>query len=283
MAVRFRRLRLADKRVVASIGRRTWGGWDYVERLFDHWVREPEFLGVEHRGRLVGFGKATELAPGHWWLEGLRVDPHYRGRGFATGLSRFIRESVLARRPRSLRLATGDVNHESMRVIERSGFQLFFRTRLYRNRPGRPTGDDSSVVRVGAAEALRYMAGTQELAANRGLLSHTWSFRPLTGEYMRELAAAGAVFGHRVRGRLDGLMLLRPNRIRPRDLELSYVGGSPGAQSAFRARLCRVADERGAEAVSGMAATGGMRSAFGLLGLKRHRHVRETLVYDYPV
>ena len=89
MTVRFRRLRLADKRVVASIGRRTWGGWDYVGRLFDHWVREPEFLGVEHRGRLVGFGKATELAPGHWWLEGLR-------------------------------LATGDVNHESMRVNERS-------------------------------------------------------------------------------------------------------------------------------------------------------------------
>jgi GNAT superfamily N-acetyltransferase len=278
----FRPVRARDRERVAGICSRTWGGWDYVMLFFDGWVREPGFLGVEAGGRLVGFGKATELAPREWWLEGLRMDTAWRGRGIATALSRKVLADALDRRPRSLRLATAEVNTESLRIIRAMGFEELFRTRLF---VGKPPGSstDSGVVRVGRAEAGQFLVGSQELCANRGLVSYTWLFRRLTPAHLRELQQQDALWGVRVRGRLEGLAVCRPHRYRSRDLELSFFGGTDRARAGLRRALGRRARQSGAKQVSAMAASGPMRAALAELGMKPHPRLGETIVFEYPL
>lgn len=281
MALRlsFRPVRRRDRAAVAAICARTWHGWDYVMLFFDNWVREPEFLAVEQGDRPVGFGKATELAPGHWWLEGLRVDPARRGQGIATALSAELLGRTLARAPRSVRLATADVNVESLAIIRRMGFRELVRTKLYR---GAPPAAGAAPVRIGVEEAGEFLAASGELQANRGLLPYTWLFPPADRFLFARLARTGALLGWRRRGRLAGMLIIRPHRYRPRDLELSFAAGDEPARAAMRAYLGRRAARCGAESVSAMAAGREMRRALRGFGIARHAAVRDVLVFEYP-
>ena len=283
MALRlsFRPVRRRDRAAVAAICARTWHGWDYVMLFFDNWVREPDFLAVEQGGRLAGFGKATELAPGHWWLEGLRVDPARRGQGIATALSDELLGRTLARAPRSVRLATADVNVESLRIIRRMGFRELVRTKLYRGAPP-VAGAGPAPLRIGAEEAGEFLAASGELRANRGLLPYTWLFPPADRVLLARLARAGAILGWRQRGRLAGMLIIRPHRYRPQDLELSFAGGDGQARAAMRAYLRRRAARCGAESVSAMAAGRQMRRALREFGIGRHAAVRDVLVFEHP-
>ena len=272
---------MADKPAVMRISSRIWEGNDYVPLFFDRWVKEGGFWCGELRGRLVGYGKATELAPGEWWLEGLRVDPDCRKRGIGKELSRQVLYRTLERHPVSLRLATADVNHESIHIIEKvMGFKQYVLYRFCRGTPGKPQLGPRLIAPT-VAEAFDFIKQSAELAASRGLLQSTWLFRGLDRRYMTELARRGHVFGYRSAGRLAGLMVLRPHRYHGNDLDISFVAGTGRALAAFRSFLFRVAHECGTHSISGMAASGEMASAFASLGTKPH--VMEVLVYEYPI
>ncbi|MCU0607891.1 MAG: GNAT family N-acetyltransferase, partial [Candidatus Edwardsbacteria bacterium] len=82
--VTMRRARAADKATVLDFCRHTFGRWgDYLPEVWDQWVRERRglFALAEVRGVPVAVGKITVQRPGELWLEGLRVDPHWRGCG----------------------------------------------------------------------------------------------------------------------------------------------------------------------------------------------------------
>ncbi|MFO7675183.1 MAG: GNAT family N-acetyltransferase [bacterium] len=278
----FRPVERHDRATVARICRRTWHGWDYLMLFFNRWVREPDFLGAARAGRLVGFAKATELAPGHWWMEGLRVDPAERHKGIATALSAELLRRTLARSPVSVRLATTDENAYSLAVIRRTGFRELYRSGMFRAAPP-PATPGPAPVRVGAEEAGRFLAASRELAANRGLLPHTWHFAPCDRTLLARLARQGALLGYRRGGRLSGLLIVRPHRYRPKDLDISFAGGEDAAVAGFRAYLGRRARRCGTETVSTMAASPVMRTVVRRLGLKPHRGLRRVYVLEYPV
>jgi GNAT superfamily N-acetyltransferase len=278
-----RSMTMADKPAVLRVSSHIWEGNDYVPLFFDRWVKQGGFWAAELRGRIVGYGKATQLAPGEWWLEGLRVDPACRKRGIGKELSRKVLERTLDKRPVSLRLATADVNQESMHIITAvMGFKHHSEYRFFVGVPEAPK-PGAGVVVPQVAEALVYLTQSKELAASRGLLQHTWLYRQVSRRYVAELKLGGQVFGYRVAGKLDGLMILRTHRYRGNDLDISFVAGSGRALAVFRSHLRSAAQERGAQNISGVAASDEMASALKSLGLKPHQHISKVLVYEYPI
>ena len=139
------------------------------------------------------------------------------------------------------------------------------------------------VVARDGAEALDYLERSEELAASRGLLQYTWLFRRVDRRYMAELRRGGHLFGYRAAGKLAGLMIFRPHRYRGNDLDVSFIAGTRKALTAFRSYLLRVARERGAQNVSGVAASDEMAAALKYLGMKPHPHISVVLVYEYPI
>ena len=274
---------VADKPAVMRISSRIWQGGDYVPLFFDRWVKAGGFWGIELRGRLVGYGKATELAPGELWLEGLRVDPGYRKRGLGKDLSRQVVLRTLDRRPVSLRLATADVNHESIHIIETvMGFKPYAQYRFFLGEPMKPQPGPALVAPT-IAEALDFIRRSTEMAASHGLLPYTWLFRGLDRRYVAELTRCGYVFGYRTAGKLAGLLVLRPHRHHGNDLDIPFVAGNGPALAAFRSFLFRVAHDCGTKSISGMAASDEMAAALKSLGMKPHPHIRAVLVYQYPI
>ncbi len=274
---------MADKPAVLGVSSRIWEGNDYVPLFFDRWVKEGGFWAAELRGRLVGYGKATQLSSGEWWLEGLRVDPDCRRRGIGKELSRQVVERTLDLRPASLRLATADVNHESLHIIETvMKFKPFAQYRFFVGEPAEPFSGER-LARPLAAEVLDYLNRSPELSASKGLLVYTWLFRTLDRRYVAELVKAGYVLGYRSGKSLAGVLVLRPHRYHGNDLDISFAGGDKKALAAFGSFISRVACDCATKNISGMAASEEMAAAFTSLGMKLHPHISRVLVYDYPI
>jgi GNAT superfamily N-acetyltransferase len=114
-----------DKPAAMAVSAQVWGGEDYVPYVWDRWLADPEGrLSVATlRGKLAGFAKLTLRGPGEWWLEGMRVDPHYRGRGIARLLHDAHIALAAAHGPGTIRLSTGGDNLVMHHIAGTSGFR----------------------------------------------------------------------------------------------------------------------------------------------------------------
>lgn len=283
MALSVRPATAADKPAVLAISARVWDGGDYLPQFYDAWVREGGFWVGVRRGRVVGCGKATRFSRGEWWLEGLRIDQRLTGKGLGTALSRAILARALDLRPVSLRLATADVNTESIHIIEKMGFRVLFASQLFGCRVKLAAACRAEPDEVSAPEALDFLRRSTELTASHGLLQHTWQFRQATPRVVGELVRAGRVHGVRERGRLAGLLILRPSRYNRRDLEIGFAEGSDRAVGQMRQVVLKRARERGSVRLEGMAAGPAMQRALRGIGLRPDPEVNSVPVYEYPV
>ncbi|WP_148881920.1 MULTISPECIES: GNAT family N-acetyltransferase [Thermococcus] len=130
-----------DRPSIEEIARLTWGGEDYLARVFDEWLRDGHFYVLEVDGKVIGTAKLTLLPGKVGWLEGLRVHPDYRGRGYGRKLHGFMLElgERLAREGKieALEFATYFLNRESIAMAKRDGFKVVARF-YYIQRPPVP-------------------------------------------------------------------------------------------------------------------------------------------------
>jgi len=113
---------------IAEISRNTWEGSDYLERVAASWIsRGGLFVGTLN-GAAVGTVKVTRLPGGVVWLEGLRVHPEYRCRGYGRQLveyaARLGRRSMASGEARAMEFATYVHNTESIAIASVLGFRV---------------------------------------------------------------------------------------------------------------------------------------------------------------
>lgn len=117
-----------DKPFIEEIARLTWDGEDYLARVFDEWLEDGNFYVLELDGKVIGTAKMTFLPGKVGWMEGLRVHPDYRGRGYGRKLHNFLLElgERLAREGRieALEFATYFLSRESIAMAKRDGFSI---------------------------------------------------------------------------------------------------------------------------------------------------------------
>ncbi len=123
-----REARPEDRPFIEEIARLTWGGDDYLARVFEEWLSDGGFYVLEMDGKVIGTAKMTLLPGKVGWLEGLRVHQDYRGRGYGRKLHDFMLElgERLAREGRieALEFATYVLLRESVTMGQKTGFQI---------------------------------------------------------------------------------------------------------------------------------------------------------------
>ncbi len=123
-----RQMRKGDYLSVEEISRATWDGEDYLHTVFPSWLKDGNFYALEIDGRVVGTVKLTFLPDKVAWLEGLRVHPDYRGRGYGRELHDFI--ITVGKRMRDegkinfIEFATHLHNEKSRKMAEKRGFKV---------------------------------------------------------------------------------------------------------------------------------------------------------------
>jgi GNAT superfamily N-acetyltransferase len=113
-----------DTEDVLRFTEKIWGGGDYVPMAWQDWLSDPEgaCFVAEYNGHAIGLVKLTMLAPGQWWIMGLRVDPEYQNLGVASRLHNAILNVWEKNFSGVVRFSTLSTNTQVHHLAERTGF-----------------------------------------------------------------------------------------------------------------------------------------------------------------
>lgn len=210
-----RTARESDTQDMLEVTKTIWDGEDYVPHVWAEWLADPagRLMVAEYQGKVVGLGKLTRLMDEDWWLEGLRVDPEYQGKGVATQIMDALLEVWEQTGGSSIRLMTSINRLPVHHLCDTRGFRLVGEYSSF----GAPTqpGEAELSGRVGGLEAptLPFRAlsaeevedGTAFGLANPGgeltgpLMDMGWQWAPVRGEYIRRAVERGEAWWWRGR------------------------------------------------------------------------------------
>ncbi|MGH2522316.1 MAG: GNAT family N-acetyltransferase [Anaerolineales bacterium] len=197
MPLSFRRATLADRPAMLAICATVWEGDDYLPSVFDEWVTVTlppgQVTAVELDGNVVALARLARLAPGEYWLEGIRVHADYRRRGIAAALHHYHLDLWhQSGEPGTLRLVTG--NPAIVSLCEQTHFLKLFEF-TFAEAPARAAPHSFTRVTPASAErAFKLAANVSWYAEGHGLCDLGWKWRTLTPGYLAERITAGEVF-----------------------------------------------------------------------------------------
>jgi N-acetylglutamate synthase-like GNAT family acetyltransferase len=238
-----RRARESDRPALEAIAARTWHGDDYLPQVFDEWLADPdgEFfvasLGADER--VVGTAKLTQLGPGEWWLEGMRVHPDLYGQGIGTALQRYGFERAEAIGSGVVRFATEQANGAVHKMAHKLGFTLTAQFLRYHADalPRRDLAEQFKPLGASDLPAARAFLDSSPHyeQVQRTLIGRRWLCYYITDEHLRTWLDQGTVYGWFGRrhdpAQLDGLMITGVFHYRDGsapELIINYLDAAPG-------------------------------------------------------
>ncbi len=126
MAISIRRAKPEDRAKAVEAEGKATPSLHYLDAVYDAWVadREGELIVGEVDGEVVAVGKYSLIPDGSAWLETLRVDPAFQGRGIGKRFyDRFFELATLQKIP-ALRMYTNLTNVVSKGLAERYGLRV---------------------------------------------------------------------------------------------------------------------------------------------------------------
>jgi RimJ/RimL family protein N-acetyltransferase len=120
-----KRLEKADQFRVKEIVETIWEGDDYIPRVFEKWVHDPScyFMGLWKGGRLIGVDNLRLFSRKVGWMEGMRIDPAFQGRGYGKELGGEMLKLAERLGLEKLYFATYFDNTASIKMNEAFGFK----------------------------------------------------------------------------------------------------------------------------------------------------------------
>lgn len=195
--VKIRKAMPADKATVLDFCKHTFGRWgDYMPEVWDKWIRERAgcFMVATVHGTPVGVGKITVHRPGELWLEGLRVDPNWRGCGIGRVIQDWTWRRAMAMRPKAVRYATGSYNKISQHLGRSKAMRIVAEFDEYAAKP--LPAADTGLVAAKAADLEAAFKLLERDAIHRhwhGFFLDGW-----TAKAFDRAALAGLIGQHRV-------------------------------------------------------------------------------------
>lgn len=231
--------RPADEAAVTALSSQIWEGEDYVPRRFTDWVADErgQFTIACDGDTLVGFGKLTELAPGEWWLEGLRVHPDHRGRGIARRLHHHAVELATTIGRGILRFATNGRNEAVHKLARETGFRRVAAYHLASldadDGTDQHTGHFVPADPADLPEIREWLRASDHFNAVGGLFEEQWKWKSLLPRLSALRAENRIYWWLNDAGQRTGLVVIRPEE--EDILRLNYLDAAQGALTG----LCR--------------------------------------------
>jgi ribosomal protein S18 acetylase RimI-like enzyme len=141
---------------------------NFVLSVDDLCAPDIRFLAARVEGRIVGTA-ALALRDGYGEIKSMFVAPEARGLGVAGALMRRLIAEGVAQRLPMLRLETGPLNHDAMRMYARHGFA---RCGVFGDYPDSP----ASVFMERATPALRRLTPDDDMAPVHALLTGAFAY-----------------------------------------------------------------------------------------------------------
>ena len=238
-----------DREAILSFCKRTWDWGDYIGDVWNEWLTDSVgvLLVAVVGEEMAGVGKVTMVSKAEAWLEGLRVNPPFRGQGIAQALYHGAEKAARRRGARVARYATPGGNEAIHRLSERFGYHRVACFIQYRATEEAGTLPERLLrPEVDAAETL--LADSSGLAASGGLYDGAWRCRELRGGRLREHLVRGEAYVVRMEGRPAAVALISGHDPE-QGLNVGYLGGDTLAVTVLARQLRTLAEKESLQRV----------------------------------
>jgi GNAT superfamily N-acetyltransferase len=238
--------RSGDRAAMERICAHTWDDGDYIPYVWDRWLSDgqgPLIVG-ELGGEVVALCKITFQTPDQVWLQGMRVDPDYRGRGIGREFLDYGLDYARDHGARVARLSTSVRNTPVHHLTSRAGMECIG-VYIFWQAEALPDGTQPAVLTAGDQSAVEsLLQSSPVLEACRGVFQADWAWQDLTPEQLARLLAGGRVVALPAPGGgLSALAILTEDRD-DHALDAGLVDGEPAAVRelalALRAHAARL-------------------------------------------
>ena len=243
--IRVRPAQQEDREQVLAFCGRTFEWGDYIGDVWDQWLNDPAgpLLVAVVGDQVVGTGKVTMISGSEAWLEGLRVNPAFRGQGLAQAMYEAAETTARKRWAKVARYATFSSNTAIHNLSERYGYRRV--ARFIEFAGPAEAGPLPERLRLADAEAAEVLlATTAGLAASGGLYAGGWHCQELRGGRLREHIVNGEAYAMCRENRPLAVALLSGYEPGPA-LRLGYLGGNPVAVTVLAREIRALAASGG--------------------------------------
>jgi len=179
MNVIVRFAREEDRNDVMEFVRNTWSWGDYIPEVWDYWLADNKgkMFVVELGGRVVGMNHIRILEEGVGWMEGVRIRPEYRGRGFATQLGEEAMKYARKMGIKKFRLLTSITNKPAHGQVRKMNFEKvgIFNGFELDGQTGEATA--SNVTQEVYKIAEKFLLESREFRLAKGFFFDSWAMR----------------------------------------------------------------------------------------------------------
>lgn len=201
-----RKLARSDRQAMLTSFKPLFGDWDYLPLVIDDWLERPTqqttWLACSgfSEGTLIAMVQVDELAPGEWFLRGLRSNPDASPHQVASAilaLKRAVESDLAGRRVDTLRYGTLDSNSESLRLAGMLGFREHFRLgHAWHPLPEVPDVVEGVKAQIpdDVSELAHYLRQSSALKPVEDYIFTWWDTRRLRREHLTEAANQALLF-----------------------------------------------------------------------------------------
>lgn len=190
-----------DTEQVIELCSHIWDGGDYIPKVWDDWLSDPDgLLGVaELSGRVAGVFKLTKFQDNEWYMEGLRVHPDFQGIGIASHIHEYIVETWRRMGTGTIRLVTASYNVKVHWMCEQTGFERIAEFIPYRASALQAGSNNFTLVKIDEAQrVLNFVADSPTHALSAGLINLGWVYATPQLKHLQE--AIGSIHAWEWRG-----------------------------------------------------------------------------------
>lgn len=235
--VEFRKATAEDRPAIERIAASTWDGEDYLPDVFDHWLQDETglFSVMTLQNEVVALSKLSQIGLTEWWLEGLRVDADYRGRGLARIMHHYTVAQARQIAKGVLRFSTSDENKAVLHLAQESGFQVVVHFARYYLHSFTPSllGEWLQLTTADFGDVQTWLRQSAYFEAVQQSLEERWKWYMMTASVLHERLEAGQVHVWQpAAGQWGGLAVLNPAH-KAGHMTVAYGDALPTYRSAF--------------------------------------------------
>lgn len=223
-----------DRAAVLAFCQQTWEWGDYIEQTWDEWLQDTQgrLLVAERDGQPVGILHLHMVSQSNAWVQGLRVDPHYRRQGIALALHEAAALEAMHRGANYLRLTVEHGNIPSTRLVEHLHMRPVGSYRLYSALPtppqqkARPTARPRIATTSDTDAIIDYLNTSSIFPLVGGLYYVRWMAQPIEAAWLEERIQAQQVYLLQRWEQIDGIAIAEVRQDHGKqDLSVGYIDG----------------------------------------------------------
>jgi ribosomal protein S18 acetylase RimI-like enzyme len=233
--IEVRPTRETDRDSVFGFCDHTWEHGDYIERVWDTWLNNPQgqLFTATAETQPVGIIHTQMLDSENAWIEGLRVDPQYRRQGIASALMERALLEAIQHNAAYVRLMTEAQNAQALALFKSFHMRQVSSVAIYSAGPYTSPQASSGVEQTQLAtsddldDVINYLNASNVFPLVGGLYHKSYKAYPITGKLLAEKIQEQRIYLLRRWDRLDGLAIAEPQSIEPEEwyLSLGYIDG----------------------------------------------------------